>query len=88
MTQPRRDRVTPVTETPTRVVVKSPGALRTLRTSCAVTDMGYHCYTQHGGVVRRYRTKEERVSWLKEYQTDLEHELQAVKERIAQVEAE
>ncbi len=50
--------------------------------------MGSHCYTPHGGVVRRYRTKDERVSWLKDYQTELEHELQAVKERIAQVEAE
>lgn len=88
MTQPRRDRVTPVTKARPRSVIKSSRVLPRLRTSCAVTDMGSHCYTPHGGVVRRYRTKEERVSWLKDYQTELEHELQAVKERIAQVEAE
>jgi len=43
---------------------------------------GSGCY---GG--RRYMTKDERVAMLKEYQDELERELQGVKERIAEIAA-
>jgi hypothetical protein len=36
-----------------------------------------------GYVGRRYYTKDERRDWLERYATSLEHELTAVKERLA-----
>ncbi len=48
--------------------------------------MGYGCYGGSWG--RRYLTKQERVDWLKEYQKELENELQAVKERMKELETE
>lgn len=88
VTQPR------VTQSPPRPPrrlahsISSPRVYTPLRNLRTVNLMGYLCYNNSGGVARRYYTKEERVAWLKEYQAELENETQAVKERIASVEAE
>ena len=34
---------------------------------------------------RRFLTKEEKIEWLEEYKTNLEHELQGVTERIQEL---
>lgn len=50
--------------------------------------MGYDCgpYACGPGFIRRYVTKDERIARLNEYQTALETEIQAVKERIEHIE--
>jgi hypothetical protein len=42
-----------------------------------------NCGPGWGG--RRYFSREERIEWLKEYQEQLEGELQGVKERLAEL---
>jgi len=37
------------------------------------------------GLDRRYLTKEEKLEWLEDYKTNLEKELQGVKERIEEL---
>lgn len=50
-----------------------------------MTTMGY-CDSGCGpGYGRRYLTKEERANMLREYEGELENELKAVKERIAEL---
>ena len=39
----------------------------------------------HGYGGRRYFTKEERKAWLEDYASELENELKAVRERLAEV---
>ena len=55
-----------------------------------VNTMGYGCGPHacgpgYGG--RRYLTKDEKAAWLKDYAVELENELKAVRERIAEVTA-
>ena len=51
----------------------------------------YHCeggvcrVCGHGFGGRRYLTKEEKLEWLEEYQSDLEKELAGVKERMQEL---
>nr|QEO74572.1 hypothetical protein [uncultured bacterium] len=45
----------------------------------------YACGPGYSG--RRYLTKDEKAAWLKDYADDLENELKAVRERIAEIAA-
>lgn len=47
--------------------------------------MGYGCCSSDYGYSRNYLTKEEKIEMLKEYQENLEKEVQGVKERIEQI---
>lgn len=55
-----------------------------------VNTMGYECGPGSCGPNsrRRYMTKDERTQMLKDYQKELENELQGVKERIVELAAE
>ena len=55
-----------------------------------VNTMGYGCGTYACGPGysgRRYMTKDEKAAWLKEYADELENELKAVRERMAEIKA-
>ncbi|MCA1818695.1 MAG: hypothetical protein ABR562_04030 [Thermoplasmatota archaeon] len=74
--------------TPDRLIM-TPPSLHFLAAKPHVNTMGYDncggCGSYNG---RRYMTKDERTQMLKEYQGELENELQGVKERIAEIAAE
>lgn len=55
-----------------------------------VNTMGHGCGTYACGPGyqgRRYMTKDEKAAWLKEYADELENELKAVRERMAEIKA-
>ena len=52
-----------------------------------VKTMGYGCGGACGPNGRRYLSKEERMQMLRDYQKDLENELQGVKERLQELAA-
>jgi hypothetical protein len=50
-------------------------------------EMGCGCYGSGYQRARSFLTKEERIALLKEYQDELDKEMQGVSERIKQLEA-
>ena len=66
------------------------GILHPIAAKPHVNEMGYECGPGSCGPYsgRRYMNKEERTEMLKDYQKELENELQGVKERIQEIAAE
>lgn len=72
-----------------RQVIKAIGALLVPAAWPHVTNMGYECGPGACGPAygRRYLSKAERAEMLRDYQKELEGELQGVKERLQELQA-